>query len=140
MWPGRQMVVLIPKKYLFRVFCAVFSGTAHELMVPAYAPNTHPRPHRIQNKPTDLLNFSSRCTILDVPKVTLYYRIDTVIQLFHWLNKWSLAQWLYKTLCPLVLYQIEPEISTPEKLAFVLSLGVTLNPCISATNQNFEKI
>ena len=43
------------------------------------------------------------------------------------------GQGLYKTLNPLILYQIEPEISTPEKLAFLLSLGVTLNPYISAT-------
>ena len=32
--------------------------------------------------------------------------------------KWSLAQGLYITLDPLLLFQIEPEISTPEKSAF----------------------
>ena len=31
----------------FRVFFAVFSGTAHELMVPVKPPYTHPRPHLI---------------------------------------------------------------------------------------------
>ena len=32
----------------FECFFAVFSCTAHELMVPAKPPNTHPRPHLIE--------------------------------------------------------------------------------------------
>ena len=49
------------------------------------------------------------------------------------------GQELSKTPDPLFLYPTEPEISTSEKSAFVLRLEVTLNPCISATNQDFEK-
>ena len=93
----------------------------------------------MQKEPTDYLNLPRRGTILGVQNVTLYCKIDTVIQLFQWLYKWPLAQGLHKTLDPLFLYPIEPEISTPENSAFVLSLKVTLNPCISATYQNFEK-
>ena len=144
MQPGRQMVVLITKNYLFGNYFAGFSGTARELLVPAQPPNTHPRPHLLQKEPTYSLNFPRCGTILGVQNVTtqtttnaggtnrfsefaqerhdlgvqnvtLYYKIDTVIQLFHWLYKLSLAQRLCKTLYPLFLYQIEPEISTPEK-------------------------
>ena len=100
------------------MFFAVFSGTAHELMVPAKPPNTHPRPHLMSKEPTDVLNWSRRWTIPGVQNVTLYYKIDKVIQSLWWLYKWSLAQALYKILDPLFLFQIEPEISTPEKSAF----------------------
>ena len=72
----------------------------------------------MQKEPTDFHNLPWRGTILGVKNVTLYYKIDTVIQLFQWLYKWSLVQGLYKTLDPLFLYPIEPEISTPEKSAF----------------------
>ena len=44
-----------------------------------------------------------------------------------------------KTLDHLFLYPIEHEISIPEKSAFVLSLGETLNTCILATHEDFEK-
>ena len=87
-------------------------------MVPVKPPNTHPRPHLMAKEPTDLLNWSRRWTISGVENVTLYYKIDKVMQLFWWLYKWSLAQGLYKTLDPLFLFQIELEISTLEKSAF----------------------
>ena len=108
------------------MFFAVFSGTANELMVPAFPPNTHPRPHLMQKETTDFLNLPRRGTILGVQNVALYCKIDTVIQLFRWLYKWSLAQRLYKTLVPLFLFRIEPEISTPEKSTFYFraTLGV----------------
>ena len=94
----------------------------------------------MQKEPTDFLNFPMRGTILGVQNVTLFCKIDTVIQFFRWLYKWSLAQGLYKTIDPLVsIYLIESEISTPEKSDFVHSLGVTLNPCFSATIQDFKK-
>ena len=99
-----------PKITFFRVFFAVFSGTALKLMVPAKPPNTHPWPHLMSKEQTDLLNSSRRWTISGVQNVTLYYKTDKVIQLFWWLYKWSLAQGLYKTLDPLFLFQIEPEI------------------------------
>ena len=44
-----------------------------------------------------------------------------------------------QTLDPLFIYQIEPETSTSEKSAFILSLEIIRNPCISATNQNKKK-
>ena len=106
-----------PKITFFRVFFAVFFGTAHELMVPAKLPNTHPRPYLMQKEPTNLLNLPSRWTISHIQSVTLYYKIDIVIQLFWWPYKWSLAQGLYKPLDRLFLFPIEPEISTPEKSA-----------------------
>ena len=118
-WPWLQFVFLIPKNHLFSSFFCVFSGTAPELMVPAKPPNTHPKPHLMQKEPTDLLDFPRRCTISGVQNVTLYYKIDIVIQLFCWIYKWSLAQGLYKTLDLLFLFPIEPEISTPEKIGFV---------------------
>ena len=93
----------------------------------------------MQKEPTDFHTLPWRGTILSVQNAILYCKIDTVIQLFQCLYKWSLAQGPYKTLDILFLYQVEPEISTPEKSAFVLSLGVNLNPCVSATNQDFEK-
>ena len=127
-----------PKITFFGCF-TVFSGTAHELKVPAKPPNTHPRPHLMQKEPTDLLNLPKHWTISGVQNVTLYYKIDTVIQLFRLLQKWSLAQGLHKTLNLLFLYWMEPEISTSEKSALVLSLKVALDPCISGTNQDFEK-
>ena len=99
-------------------FFAVFSGAANELMVPAKPLNTHPRPHLMPKEPTDLLNWSRRWTILGVQNVSLYYKINKVIQLFWWLHKWSLAQGLNKTLAPSFLFPIEPEISTPEKSTF----------------------
>ena len=74
----------------------------------------------MQKEPTDFLNLPRRGTILGVQNVTLCCKIDTVIQLFQWPQKWSLAQGLYKTLEPLLLYPIEPEISTPEKSAFCI--------------------
>ena len=101
--------ILIPKNYLFLFFFAVFSGTAHELTEPAYPP----RPHLMQKEPIDLPNFPRRGTISGVQNVTLYSKIDTVIQFFRWVYKWSLAQGLYRTLGLLFLYQTEPEISTP---------------------------
>ena len=106
-------------------FLAVFSVTAHELMVPAEPSNTHPRPHLMPKEPTDLLNWSRRWTISGVQNVTLYYKIDKVIQLFWWLYKWSLAQGLYKTLDPLFLFLIEHEIWTPEKSAFPFLICLT---------------
>ena len=82
-----------PKSPFFECFFfAIFSGTVHELMVPAKPPNTHPRPHLMPKEPTDLLNLSRRWTISGVQNVTLYYKIDKVIQLFWWLCKWLLAQ------------------------------------------------
>ena len=48
--------------------------------------------------------------------------IDTVIRLFRWVYKWSRAQGLYKTLDPMIPYQTELEISTPEIRLFVMSL------------------
>ena len=72
----------------------------------------------MQKEPTDFLNLPRRGKILGVQNVTLYCKIDTLIQLFRWVQKWSLAQMLYKTLDPLFLYPIEPEISTPEKSAY----------------------
>ena len=110
-----------PKITFFGCF-TVFSGTAHELKVPAKPPNTHSRPHLMQEEPTDLLNLPRRGTISGVQNVSLYCRIDTVNQLFRWVYKWSLAQGLYKTIDLFFLYPAEPEISTPEKSAFVLSL------------------
>ena len=103
----------------FECFFAFFSGTAHELMVPTEPLNTHPRSHLILKEPTDLLNWSRRLTISGVQNVILYYKIDIVIQLFWWLYKWSLDRGLYKTLDHLFLFPIEPEISTPEKSAFL---------------------
>ena len=75
-------------------FFSVFSSTAHELKGPAKPPNTHPRSHLMQKEPTDLLNLPSRWTISYVQNVTLYYKMDIVIQLFWWLYKLSLAQGL----------------------------------------------
>ena len=80
----------------------------------AQPPNNHPRPYLMQKELTDFLNFPRGCTILGVQNVTLYCKIDTVIQSFRWIYKWSLAQILYKTLVSLFLLPIEPEISTPE--------------------------
>ena len=70
-------------------------------MMPAKPPNTHPRPYLMPKGPTDLLNWFKRLTISGVQNVTL-----------------SLAQGLYKTLDPLFLFPIEPEISTTETSAF----------------------
>ena len=74
----------------------------------------------MQKEPIVLLNLARRDTISCVQNVTLYckIRVDRVIQSFSWLYKWSLAQGLYKTLDPLFLFPIEPEISTPEKWTF----------------------
>ena len=107
-----------PKITLFGCYFVVFSGTALELMVLAKPSNTHPWSHLMQKEPTDLLNLSRRWTISGFQNVSLYYKIYTIVQLFWWLYKWSLAQGLYKTLAPLFLFQIEPEISTPEKSGF----------------------
>ena len=84
--PRRQFVVFVPKIHLFSNVFAVFSGTAHELMVPTKAPNTHPRPHLMQKDTTDFLNFPRLGTILGVQKSPCVENtIDTVIQLFQWL-------------------------------------------------------
>ena len=74
-------------------------------MVPAQPPNTHPSPHLMQKDATNLLNLPRRGTISGVQNVTLYCKIDIVIQLFRLVYKWSLAQGLQKTLDPLLLYQ-----------------------------------
>ena len=103
----------------FRVFFAVFSVTAHELLVAAKPPNINPRPHLMPKEPTDLLNLSRRWTISGVQNISLYYKIDKVIQMFRWLYKWLLSQGLHKTHDPLFLFQIEPDISTREKSTFV---------------------
>ena len=108
-------------------------------MVPVKPPNTHPRPHLMPKEPTNFLILPRCGTILGFQNVTLYCKLDTVIQLFQQPYKWSLAQGLHKTLDSLFLYPIEPKISTPEKLAFCTQPWATLNPCISATNQDFEK-
>ena len=54
------------QNYLFRVFFAIFSETADELMVPAKPPNTRPSPYLMQKELTDFLNFPRRSTILGV--------------------------------------------------------------------------
>ena len=59
------------------MFFAVFSVTAHELMVPIKPSNTHPRPYLAAKEPTDLLNLLRRGTILGVQNVTLYCKIDS---------------------------------------------------------------
>ena len=69
-----------PKITFFRVFFAVFSGTAHEIMVPAKPLNTHPSPYLTPKDPTDLLNLSRHWTISGIQNVTLYYKINIVIQ------------------------------------------------------------
>ena len=74
------------KSPFFRVFFAVFSGSAHELMVPAKPRNALPRPHLMQKEPTDLLSFRRRWTISGFQNVSLYYEIYIVIQLFWWLQ------------------------------------------------------
>ena len=132
-----KIVVLIPKNHIFLVFFAVFSGTARELRVPTMPPNTRPRPHLMQKEPIDVLNFPRRWTISGVQKVTLYYKIDIVIQLFRCLYKWSLAPRIYKTLDLLFLIQ-ENQRYQPIKNWLCTQLGVTLKPCILATNQDFE--
>ena len=76
-----------------------------------------PQTQLMQEDPTDILNKPRRGTISGVQNVTLYYKIDTEIQLFRWVYQWSLGQGLYNTLDPLVLYLIEHKISTPEKPA-----------------------
>ena len=76
-------------------------------MVPAYPPNTHPRPHLMRKEPTDFLKLPRRGTILGVQNVNLYCKIDTV-QLFQWLYKWSLAQGLYKSLTVCFYIQWNP--------------------------------
>ena len=80
-----------PKITFFRVFFAVFSGTANEVMIPAWPPNTHPSPLLMQKEPTDFFNLPRRRTISGVQNVTLYCKIDTVIQLFERLYKWPLT-------------------------------------------------
>ena len=78
-WSGRQLIVLIPKNHLFRVFFCGFLRNRYELMVPGQPPNTHPRSHIMQKEPTDFLNFPTRDTISGVQNVTLYCKINTVI-------------------------------------------------------------
>ena len=102
----------------FGCFFVVFSGTANELMVPAQQPNTHRRPHLMQKEPTVLLNLPRLGKISGVQNVTLYCKIDTIIEFLRLVYIWSLVKGLYKALDPLFLYQIEPYISTPEKSAF----------------------
>ena len=89
-------------------------------MVPAQPPKTHLRSHVMQKEPIILLNFPRRDTISGVQNLTLQTKIDTEIRLFRRVYKWSLAQRLSKTLDPLLLYTIVPEISTPEKSAFAI--------------------
>ena len=43
------------KNHLFRMFFVVFSGTAHELMVPAKPSNTQPTLNLMPKEPTDFL-------------------------------------------------------------------------------------
>ena len=69
-----------PNITFIRVLFAIFSGTAHELMVPAKAPNTRPNPHLMPKEPTGSLNLSRRWTISGVQNVTLYYKINIVTQ------------------------------------------------------------
>ena len=137
---GPIIGVFIPKNHLFRVFFVVFWGTAHELMVPAEPPITHLRPHVMQKEPIVLLNLPRRGKISGIINVTLYCKIDTVIQLFRWIYKWSLEKGLYKTLDPLLLYQIEPYISTPEKSAFCTRPFVHIsNTRCCALSDNIKK-
>ena len=72
----------------------------------------------MQKEPTDLLNLAVCGTLSGIQNVTLCCKIDTVIRLFRWMYKWLLAQGLYERLVPFFLYQIESEISSPEKSAF----------------------
>ena len=72
----------------------------------------------MQMEPTDLLNLPRCGTISGVQNAILHCKIDTVVQMFRWIYKWSLTQGLYKALHPLFLYPIEPEILTPEKPTF----------------------
>ena len=65
-----------------------------------------------------LIQLASRPSISGVQNLTLYCKIDTVILLFRWVYKWSLAQGPSKTLDPLFLQPIEPEIWTLEKSGF----------------------
>ena len=111
-----------PKLTFFYVFFAVFSGTAHELMVHAKPPNSHPSPYLMQKEPTDLLNLLRRGTISDVQNVTLYCKIDTVILFFRWVFIWSPAQGLYKTLDPLFLHQKNLKYQALKNMHFVLGL------------------
>ena len=76
----------------------------------------------MQKEPIVLLNLPRRGTISGVKKVTLYCKIDSLIQFFRCIYKWQLVQGLYKTLVPLFLYQVGTYISTTEKSAFVLGL------------------
>ena len=115
-------MVLMHKNYLFSSVFSGFLRNPHGLMVPAQPPYTHPGLHLMQKEPIDFLNLPRRGTISGVQNVTLYCKTDTAIQLFQWLYKWSLAQGLYKTLDPLFLYSIQPEISTPEKSVFLYSV------------------
>ena len=51
----------------------------------------------MHKEPTDFHNLSWRDIIFGAQNVILYYKIDTVIQLFRCLYIWLLAQGLYKT-------------------------------------------
>ena len=128
------------KSHFFGVFFAVFSGTAHELMVPAQPPNTHPSPRLMQKEPRDLPNLLRRGTISGVRNVTLYCKIATVTQLFRWVYKWPLAQWLYKTLEALFLYQKYPRYRALKIGFFVLELVEQIsNSHCSARTANIKK-
>ena len=116
-----------PKVTFFRVFFAVFSCTGHELMVPAKPRNTYSRPHLIQKEPTDYLNFSRRWTILVVQNVTLYYKIDIVIQLFWWLYKWSLAKGYTKHSTPCFYFQQNPRYQLLKNRLLPLSVLQHIN-------------
>ena len=66
-FPGIESIEVVRRicgfdnqKSRFSDVFAVLSGTAHELMVPAKPPKTHPRPHLMPKEPTDLLNWSRR--------------------------------------------------------------------------------
>ena len=120
------------KNTFFGCLFVVFSGTTHELIATL--------DHVMQKEPIVLLNLPSRGTISRVQNVSVYCKIDTVIQLFRWIYKWPLVQGLYKTLDPLFLYEIEPEITSPEKSAFVLGLfEQNSNFHCSARSANIKK-
>ena len=81
-----------------------------------------------------------RGTISGVQNVTLYCKIYIVIQLFQLVYKWSLALGLYKTLDPLFLYQIEPEILTLKNRLIVLGLFEHISNAHScARSDNIKK-
>ena len=77
----------------------------------------------MQKELTDFLNWSRRWTISGVQNVTLYCKIDTIIQLFRWVYKWSLAQMLYKTLDPCFYIQYNPRYQPLKNRLLYSALG-----------------